>query len=225
MKYDPDTDPDLYPEGTDADGAPATDKWPRTRIDLLFKPVDAMYLRQLSYPTLRVQVATERVAEEILDRMHRPHGGWQVLELVGPDGVGDHVVCLAAGYCEDDGECWEPSPYAADLSDGRTPLWRRRVLGGGPDGELTARYASAQEVVTATVTDLPIRRAGDRGRWLYIVMARFQHSSDGEYRPGAVAAFLTRHEAEQRVQEFHESRSGSRDVSVKYWIDAVPIDL
>nr|BFE57996.1 hypothetical protein GCM10020063_025220 [Dactylosporangium thailandense] len=197
VKYDPDTDADL-------------DAWPRTRVDLLFKPVDALYLRRLSYPTLRVRVATEPIAEEILGRMSRSHGDEKVLELVGPDGIGDHIVCLATGFCEDDGEYWEPSPFAADLSDGRTPPWRLGVLGGGPDGELTARYASVQELATAV-------DAGDKGRWLYVV----QHGSEEENRPGAVAAFLTRHEAERRVQELHDRRDGNR----AYWVDAVPIDL
>ena len=131
VKYDPDTDVDLYPENKDSGVDPPADKWPRTRIDLLFKPVDALYLRRLRYPSLRVQVATARIAEEILGKTYRPHGDEQVLELVGPDGVGDHIVCLATGYCEDDGEYWEPSPFAVDLSDGRTPSWRLGVLCGG----------------------------------------------------------------------------------------------
>lgn len=115
VKYDPTTDVDLYPENLDADENPPTEKWPRTRIDLLFKGVDALHLRQLSYSALRIQLATETAAEQVLRTMPRPSRDAQVLELVGPHGIGDHVVCLAAGYCEDDGEYWDPSPFAADL--------------------------------------------------------------------------------------------------------------
>jgi hypothetical protein len=222
VKYDPDTDVDLYSEDMEVGGDPPADKWPRTRIDLLFTAVDALYLRDLSYSTLRVKVATERIAEEILGRMHRPRPDEHVLELVGPDGVGDHIVCLGTGYCEDDGEYWEPSPFAADLSDGRFAPWRLGVLGGGPDGELTARHASVHELATAFRADPPPQPTGDKGRWLYLVLVRLRPGGDVENRPSAVAAFLSRQEAEQRVRDL---RLRDRADPAEYWVDAVTIDL
>lgn len=226
VKYDPEMDPDHYPENRDAgDDTPPADKWPRTRIDLLFKPVDALGLRRLSYPSLQVRVATEQAAEQILGRSPWRHGDERVLKLVGPDRVADHVVCLAVGYYEDDGEYWEPSTFASDLSDGRTPPWRRRVLGGGPDGEMTARYASVRELTAALDADPPSQPTGGKGRGLYVVMTHINHGDGEDSRPNAVAAFLTRQDAEQRIRELNQRRNAACTATPERWIDVVPIDL
>ncbi len=138
--------------------SPKAENGPRTRIDLVFKPVRELQIRT-RYPALSVRVAAPGV-----------------LELLGPDGIADRISCLAVGCHEDDGEFWEPSPFAIDLADGRLPPWRARVLGGGPDGEMTAAMASRDEV-------------GQKGRYLFVVMA------------GTVAAgaYLSRAEAEAAV--------------------------
>jgi hypothetical protein len=82
---------------------------PATRIDLLFKPVEAVNVRT-TYPRLAVRVARRERAEQVLTRLpaDRHH---RVLELLGPDGAGDHVVCMAVGCREDEGGWSEPSPF------------------------------------------------------------------------------------------------------------------
>ena len=190
---------------------------PGSRIDVLFKPVHALFLNRLALGSLLVRVATVEVAEEILRRAPSRHPQ-DVLELVGPDGVPNHVVCLGVAYCVDDGDDWEPSVFADDFSDGRTPVWRLGVLGGGPDGELTARYASVEDLAMALRADPPPAATGQKGRWLSLVLAR---SLDDDSRPRAVAAFLTRYEAEQHAHDLHQRHGGRTG----YWVDSVPIDL
>jgi hypothetical protein len=144
-----------------------------------------------------------------------------VLELVGPDGRADQLVCQAAGYIEDNGRYWEPSPYAEDLTDGRQPPWRLGMLGGGPDGDLTARYASVPELVAAVRADPPRPPAGDSGRFLYLVLRRFRDSSGGPDHVDGDAVFLTRQEAEERIRQLQAVRA--KDVI--YSVDVVTINM
>ncbi|MGX6607818.1 hypothetical protein ACWKSP_37680 [Micromonosporaceae bacterium Da 78-11] len=88
------------------------------RIDLVFKPVRALNLRT-SYPTLALRVAGRDRAAEVLGRLGSTDRTDRVVELIGPDGNADHIVCLALGWREDDGEWWEPSSFAEDLTAGR----------------------------------------------------------------------------------------------------------
>jgi hypothetical protein len=195
-----------------------------TRIDLVFKPVDAMRI-QTRYRALTVRVAPEDRAAEVLAGIAGATRDDRVLELLGPDGDAGYVVCLATGCHEDNGEYWEPSPFAMDLTDGRTTLWRARVLGGGPDGEMTATYASVAEVVAAADADPPPRPTGRKGRYLFVAMARNIHADGDESRATAMAAFLTRDEAERHLEEHggpSENRSGFR---TERWVDSVPLDL
>ncbi|MEH0935003.1 hypothetical protein [Micromonospora psammae] len=165
-------------------------------------------------------------ADQVLDRLENAHRDDRVLELVGPDGSSDHVVCTAVGCHEDEGEYWEPSPFAMDLTDGRTPPWRSRVLGGGPDGELTARFASLDELTAAVRSDAPRPASGRRGRYLFVAMMQMTGRDEATARAVPLSAFLTRDEAEEHVR----ASGGARQVDpggyrFERWVEAVPLDL
>ena len=82
----------------------------------MFKPVRALSIRT-HYQTLTVRVASAERTEEVLGRLGDAWPEECVLELIGADATSDHIVCMAVGCHEDEGENWEPSAFAADLSD------------------------------------------------------------------------------------------------------------
>jgi hypothetical protein len=238
VKYDPSTDPDQYPDDEDAEGVPAPDAWPRTRIDILCKLVDAVCLRQIGFPSLRIQVAEPERAAAVLAGLPQawPSGGSRrdpddrVLELIGPDGLADHVVCQAVGFHEDDGEYWDPSPFTDDLTDGRGSPWRRSLLGGGPDGSMDCRYASVEDLVRAVRAGQTHQPTGDTGRFLYVVMSRaYDHQGQEIGRPTAGPAHLHRAAAEQQLADLGgpdvRMGTGAGLLRFEHWIDTVPIDL
>lgn len=147
VKYHPGTDPARYPDEDTVDSERRPDAWPRTRIDILFKPVEAVCLRQTRYPSLRIRVAGRERADAVIGGLPqtwpsgrtRGHIDERVLELIGPDGVADHIVCMAVGHHEDDGEYWDPSPFIDDLANAGGTPWPCSPLGGSPDGNLNGR--------------------------------------------------------------------------------------
>lgn len=197
---------------------------PATRIDLVFQPVQALNVRT-HYQSLTVRVASAERTDQILG----PHGGARpdqcVLELIGPDATSDHIVCMAVGCHEDQGDNWEPSPFAADLTDGSTPRWRTRVLGGGPDGEMSARFASLDELVAAVDADPPRPPKGSVGRYLFVVMSRWSFQDGASPRHSALSAFITRDEAEDHVRECGGGQEIDNGVRIERWVQAVPLDL
>ena len=191
FKADPDDDPD----------------GPTTRIDVLFKPVGAMRI-ETDYDGLTVRVATAERAREVLRDLRWTDSDDVVLELTDRD----YVVCLAAGYIEDEGESGEPSPFAG----GEQPLtWRGSVLATGPDGDLGARLASRGEVTAAVGT----------GRWVYLVMVRMTTSRGEVARPGTAAAFLSRAEAEEEIRRRGGPTVVKPDHRFDYWVDSAALDL
>ena len=206
-----------------AKGEPDQDG-PATRIDLVFKPVEAVSIRT-HYETLTVRVASAERTDQVLGRLGGVWPEQRVLELVGADGTSDHVVCAAVGCHEDEGENWEPSPFAADLTDDGTPWWRRRVLGGGPDGEMSARFASLDQLVAAVDADAPGPPGGAIGRYLFVVMSRWSFEDGGSPRHSALSAFITRDEAEEHVRARGGGHEMDNGVQIERWVQAVPLDL
>jgi hypothetical protein len=190
----------------------------------VFKPVEALSVRT-HYKSLTVRVASAEHTDQVLGRLG---GAWpehRVLELVGPGGTSDHIVCTAVGCHEDDGENWEPSPFAADLSAGRTPRWRTRILGGGPDGEMTAHFASLPELVAAVDADVPRPPRGSLGRYLFVVMSRWSFADGEAPRHSALSAFITRDEAEDHVRACGGGQEIDNGIRIERWVQAVPLDL
>jgi hypothetical protein len=95
----------------------------QTRIDIVFKPVEAMKLR-MEYHGLVVRCAMQGE----IDRIHAEHGGighkarCLILET-GEDQ--DYVVTYAVGWMEDEGTERDPSPLAG-FAPGSDP---NRILG------------------------------------------------------------------------------------------------
>ncbi len=199
---------------------------PATRIDLVFKPVEALSVRT-HYETLTVRVASAERTDRILGALGRTWPEQCVLELVGAETAepAEHIVCMAVGCHEDEGENWEPSPFAADLTDDRTPRWRTRVLGGGPDGEMSASFASLDELVAAVDADVPRPSGGSLGRYLFVVMSRWSFADGGSPRHSALSAFVTRAEAEEHVRERGGGNEIDNGVRIERWVQAVPLDL
>lgn len=197
---------------------------PATRIDLVFKPVHALSVRT-RYQSLTVRVASAERTEQVLGPLGSAWPEQCVIELVGADATSDHIVCVAVGCHEDEGENWEPSAFATDLTDGRTPRWRTRVLGGGPDGEMSARYATVDEVVAAVDAGAPRLPSGSIGRYLYVVMSRWSLADGGAPRHSALSAFVTRAEAEDHVRAAGGGREIDNGIRIERWVQAVPLDL
>jgi len=204
-----------------AKGDPDSDG-PATRIDLVFQPVHALSVRT-RYQTLTVRVASAERTIQILGPLGSAWPEQCVLELIGADAVRDHIVCVAVGCHEDEGENWEPSAFAQDLFEGRTPRWRTRVLGGAPDGEMSARIASVDELVAAV--DAPRPAKGSIGRYLFVVMSRWSFADGGAPRHSALSAFITRDEAEAHVRAAGGGHEIDNGIRIDRWVQAVPLDL
>ena len=199
---------------------------PATRIDLVFKPVAALSVRT-HYETLTVRVASAERTAQILGRLDGAWPDQRVLELIGANTVepAGHIVCMAVGCHEDEGENWEPSPFAADLTDDGMPGWRMRVLGGGPDGEMSARFASLDELVAAVDAVPPVPPGGSVGRYLFVVMSRWSFEDGESPRHSALSAFITRDEAEDHVRACGGGHEIDNGVRIERWVQAVPLDL
>ena len=197
---------------------------PRDADHLVFKPVRALSIRT-HYQTLTVRVASAERTEEVLGGLGDAWPEECVLELVGADATSDHIVCMAVGCHEDEGQNWEPSAFAADLSDGNTPRWRTRVLGGGPDGELSARFASLDELAAAVGGRSPARQ-----RQRHTVPVRgdepiVSFTDGGSQRHSALSVFITREEAEEFVRERGGRHEIDHGIRIERWVQAVPLDL
>jgi hypothetical protein len=210
----------------------------RTRVDVLFNLVDVMKVRS-PYEGLRIRCATPaeqaRIQAETPELSYRDPAdskydqGDRYFVLEPADGGFDYVVAGAVGWHEDH-DLGEPS-YFADPSGGAAswppsprPQWARTAL-DGVTGGLGSPMAAVDEVIDA------IRATGDlpaedryRYRYIYVLTCRFTpqndqtHARDGDTH--AFGAFLTRDEAERRLQQLPDQHP-----DFTYTIDAVPIGI
>ncbi|MHA6763080.1 hypothetical protein [Streptacidiphilus sp. PAMC 29251] len=189
-----------------------------TRVDLLFKPVQAMKLRQ-DYDGLVVRCATAEEAEGIREQIApTPTGGDRILVLE-TRGSPDFVVCGAFGWHEDLGGDHEPSRFAGVVEEG-SPPWSDQML-IGVDSGLTGRAARLEDLVDAVAaTDRTgSARAQDRStyRYVYVLMFRLGDLPGVAGKASPVSVFLTRAEAE-REQARKRTESGA-----EWWIESVPV--
>ncbi|MFC1435916.1 hypothetical protein ACEZDB_35320 [Streptacidiphilus sp. N1-3] len=177
-----------------------------TRVDLLFKPVRAMKLRQ-DYHGLVVRCATAEEAAGIREQVAPTPTGDDRILVLETGGSPDFVVSGAFGWYEDLGGDLEPSPFSSAVEEGRPP-WSDPVL-LGVDGGLTSRAASLEDLVEAV--------ARTRYRYVYVLMFRL-----GDF-PGAAgpatptSVFLTRAEAERERARRLAGGAG------EWWIEQTPI--
>lgn len=201
----------------------------RTRVDVLFKPVDVIKVRS-HYQGLRIRCATP--AEQTQIQAETPEVSYQdpadnkfgeghryfVLQPAG--GGVDYIVARAVGWHEDR-DLGEPS-YFADPSGGSAPWsspakprWAQTAL-NGVTGGLGSPMATIDELVEAirTTGDLPTE---DRSRYRYIYVLTMG-TQDGDTH--AIGAFLTHDEAERRRQQMD-----GRYPHFTCAIDAIPIGI
>ena len=192
-----------------------------TRVDLMFKPVRAMKLRQ-DYDGLVVRCATADEAEGIRGQITPTRASDQDRILVlETGGSPDFVVSTAFGWCEDSGGDLDPSPFSAVVEEG-SPPWSDRTL-FGVDGGLTSRAATLEELADAIATTgrPDSAPAQDRStyRCVYVLMFRLGAFPGDAGRASPAAVFLTRAEAERE-------RARKRAVDgAEWWIDLVPVGV
>ncbi|ASW57210.1 hypothetical protein CIK06_28330 [Plantactinospora sp. KBS50] len=80
-----------------------TDGHRPTRIDVLFKPVEAMKTRMEYRDGLVIRCATTDERDRILADAGLVGTNFRVFVLPTPDGL-DHVVTMGVGWCEDERE-------------------------------------------------------------------------------------------------------------------------
>ncbi|MEV7228310.1 hypothetical protein AB0M79_14980 [Polymorphospora sp. NPDC051019] len=86
------------------------DRYRQSRIDILFKPVDAMKTR-MHYDGLVLRCATVEEDEHILRETGRSAAHNRVF-IIESGGLPDYVVAMAVGWQEDDQENHDPSALA-----------------------------------------------------------------------------------------------------------------
>ncbi len=88
-----------------------TDGPRQTRIDVLFKPVEAVKTRMEYRDGLVIRCATTDERDRILADAGLAGTNFRVFVLPTSDGI-DHVVAMGVGWCEDEQEDREPSSLA-----------------------------------------------------------------------------------------------------------------
>ncbi|MDW5327135.1 hypothetical protein [Plantactinospora sp. KLBMP9567] len=88
-----------------------TDGGRQTRIDVLFKPVEAVKTRMEYRDGLVIRCATTDERDRILADAGLAGTNFRVFVLPTSDGI-DHVVVMGVGWCEDEQEDREPSSLA-----------------------------------------------------------------------------------------------------------------
>jgi hypothetical protein len=91
-------------------GTATVDGHRQSRVDLLFKPVDAMKTR-MDYDSLVLRCATIEEHERILRETGRA-AGYNRVFIIESGGLLDYVVAMAVGWQEDDQEDRDPSGLA-----------------------------------------------------------------------------------------------------------------
>ncbi|MGO1054742.1 hypothetical protein [Crossiella sp. CA198] len=172
----------------------------RTRIDLVFAEVSEMKLSAAYVGGLRIHCAAGSAGP---DRRRF---------LLTAEGIADHVVAGAVGWHEDQ-DLGQPSHFADPAP---TPPWARTDLQGGHGGFGTP-LASVEELIHAVRTGGQPTADRTRYRYVYVLIARFDHEPGD---PHGIGAFLTREEAEQRRRELH-----GRFRDATFTIDAVPVGI
>lgn len=160
-----------------------------TTIDLLFKPVAAVKIRD-GYAGLVVRCATTSEANAIIGSMPgmRTDLGDRVFMLES-QGRSDYVISMAFGWHE--GILSRVQGSFFNTADAYLPQWPTRALDGVDPG---FNVASVQDLVDALGSDhdQPTRR--DRYRFVFVLMVDV--GDDVRPRISGSGVFLTRQDAE-----------------------------
>ncbi|PZV92730.1 hypothetical protein SAMN05443287_108131 [Micromonospora phaseoli] len=182
-----------------------------TTIDLLFKPVEAIKIRD-GFAGLVIRCATVSEAAQIMTALPRvsPDRGDRVFMLES-QGRSDYVISMAFGWHE--GILPRVQGSFFHTADAYLPRWPTGPLFG-----LNAGFnaAAAQDLVHALNSDdhRPLRR--DRFRYVFVLMT----DVDSEDRPkiSGAGVFLTRADAEQ-------AQSLLAAKVARCWIETLPVAM
>jgi hypothetical protein len=185
-----------------------------TRLDVLFKPVEAMKIRN-AYDDLVIRVATTDETSDI--RSQAPgvtfHRDTRVF-LLESAGEADYVIASAVGWHEDTLDFGEPSHFT--VHDPDTPAWARTPL-GCIDGGLGGNVATAGQLINALLEAGPEPVNRELYRYIYVLMVRLDTGiSDPRIFPGG--AFLSKAEAE-------DAQGRLTPKADQCWIESVPIGI
>lgn len=160
-----------------------------TTIDLLFKPVEAVKIRD-GYAGLVVRCATVAETDAIVGSspgVHTDHG-YRVF-ILESEGRSDYVISMAFGWHE--GILPRVQGSFFNTADAYMPRWPTGALYGLNPG---FNVASVQDLVDALGSDhdRPTRR--DRYRYVYVLLADV--GDGGQVRVSGSGVFLTRQDAD-----------------------------
>jgi hypothetical protein len=192
-------------------GPDLQDQEHETTIDLLFKPIYAVKIRN-SYTGLVIRCATDEEAERVKASIPgiRLRSDERVF-LLESRGETDYIISMAIGWHEG---VLRPTQHSFfNDADAYLPRWPTQPLFGVSAG---FNVASAEELIEAlsTDTDQPLRR--DRYRLVHVLMTRVDLQDEPEVTGAGV--FLTRADAEDAQAQLAPKVADC-------WIETLPIAI
>ncbi|HZC27607.1 MAG TPA: hypothetical protein VE287_11335, partial [Actinopolymorphaceae bacterium] len=162
----------------------SVDQRHETTIDLLFKPIKAVRLRD-GYDGLVIRCATAEEAEEA-ERAGEPAAGRRVF-LLETQGRTDHVIGMAVGWHEGVLDRTQHSFF--NSADAYEPRWPTQPLDGVGAG---FNIASGRDLIAALGADESDRPRRETYRMVYVVMTGRRLGSES-----GTGVFLSRADAEE----------------------------
>ncbi|MEV4757292.1 hypothetical protein AB0J86_19550 [Micromonospora sp. NPDC049559] len=185
---------------------------PETTIDVLFKPIEAIKLRD-SFTGLVIRCAEPEEADQV--KASLPGVRWEgrhVFMLQSPDqGQSDYVVSMAVGWREGMLPRMQQSFFSSDIVPG--DRWTPNPLHGVGAG---LNMASARDLLDALRADDHPPRRRERHRYVYVLMTRYSRAERTEVSGAGV--FLTEADAEEARALF------ARKVD-DCWIETLPVAM
>ncbi|MEW9530952.1 hypothetical protein [Microbispora sp. NPDC049125] len=180
-----------------------------TTIDVLFKPVEVLKIRQ-SYRGLTIRNATDEEAYRIKASTPSIPVDDERVFLLESQGEADYVISSAMGWREDVLSRTRQSLFASADSD--MPRWPTQPLDGFQPG---LNVASIQELMQVMETEeQQVRR--QRYRTVYVLMTRVDRR--GEPDIGGAGVFITEADAE-------DARAFIAPKVADCWIEPLPIAI
>jgi hypothetical protein len=181
-----------------------------TTIDVLFKPVEALKMRD-GYGGLVIRCARPEEAEGVISSVPGIDlAGYHVFLLESEDRT-DYVISMAVGWQE--GILARTQGSFFNSADAYLPRWPTGALFGINPGFNAASIHDLIDILASNEDDLTRR---ERFRYIFVLMADLGNASSRE--PSGVGAFLTEADAE-------EARGLFVQKVARCWVEAIPITL
>ena len=180
-----------------------------TTIDLLFKPVEAIKIRD-GYAGLVIRCGTVEEATQIMASLPgiHPDRGYRVFMLES-QGRSDYVISMAVGWHE--GVLPRVQGSFFNSADAYLPRWPTGPLFGVSAG---FNAASVQDLVDGLSADHHQQTRRDRFRYVFVLMTDVGHGTGPKISGAGV--FLTRADAE-------EAQTLLAPKVASCWIEMLPV--